>query len=408
MACENRLAPGLLFRGIKSVGAQCNNLTRFPRLISATICGGYCSEPSSLPGLILELHNALGRWKPGPAQRLYFLGLSASCLVLFFDSASQPAQALSARQQVQTQVHFLSSDCDELVKQVQMFLTAAGRWAPAPTGKDMQLCQALEGFQKKVGQLNKDNNGQNFDKVRTDLQELEFQSQLVVPLLSQTGANQNVLSAWMKCRNDLLAAMQVVSAVPGPNQQASYDAESTYLQNPASPFGLGPAPVNINITRNSTFDEPGGPQNYANTNQAFNQNQFHAGTNAHINAAVISSLSGADTQTERFVKQLTAYLQMKGLWPPPASSPEMQLCQNIQSFQLQLRKFRADLQSGVSYPVLQGQLQQMGASSQSIDSLLLQSSAPQDLVGRWNEVRSYMNSTYHSFLSAGSSYIWMR
>lgn len=373
----------------------------------------------------------------------------------FLASGNTASIAASPRQLVQNSTQALVNHTQKLVQEVQAFLTAAGRWSPAPQGNDMQLCQALEQFQKKANVLSRDNRGQSFEKVRSELQELEFQTQVLVPLFSQVNAGQSVLAAWMQCRSDLLSISQALSSVPIANPQAFYDRdlaaasgqvlipsgsgssfaapgqdpyfsgqaaspfaapgvqESYYPQgNPyaphfsqsaGSPFYPGLAPQNIHITRNSTFDIAGGPQNYADR-----QNISASGTN-HLQSAVLSSLNGADSQTERFVKELSGFLQVKGLWPPPANSTEMQLCQNLQSFQLGLRKFRSDLQANVSYTILQGELQQLGASSQTVDRLLAQASVPTDIVARWNEVRSYMNSTYHAFLSAGSgTHIWTR
>ncbi|MBX9722687.1 MAG: hypothetical protein K2X81_14910, partial [Candidatus Obscuribacterales bacterium] len=88
-------------------------------------------------------------------------------------------------------------------------------------------------------------------------------------------------------------------------------------------------------------------------------------------------------------------------WMPPQGSPEMQLCQSLQSFQQQLRKIRADIQSNKSMPLLQTEMQQLGSSSQNIDQLLMQTSATPDVIARWNEVRTSMNSAYQALNSAG-------
>ncbi len=314
--------------------------------------------------------------------------LSASILALCFLSASSSAEARSPRQNVSQSLDSLKSHTEQLVNQVQAYLQNAGRWSPSPQGKDMQLCQALQSFQKKVGKMKSDNSSKPYDTVHMDLQVLQFESQAVEQLLNQQTPSPLVAAAWMQLRNDLLSIGQALYPVQGFNPGNFYDMESGVVPNTAFP---------------ETGFQPGAgsfqPSPFAN----------QASQTAHFGPAVFSSLNGAEDQTERFVKQLTAYLQTKGQWPPAQGSPEMSLCQNLQSFQEQLRKFRTSLQSNMAYSLLRTQLNQLGSISQNIDQLLLQISARPEITSRWNEVRTNMNSAYQAFYSAGSSgYMWMR
>jgi hypothetical protein len=120
------------------------------------------------------------------------------------------------------------------------------------------------------------------------------------------------------------------------------------------------------------------------------------------NSQVISHIRDVSSLTERFVKRLTAYLQAQGSWPPAQGTAADELCQNVQSFQLQVRKLGADVGTNVSFSNLQIEMKMIGSTSQNIDKLLAQIRVTPDISGRWNEVRISMNSAYQSFFSAYS------
>ncbi len=343
------------------------------------------------------------------------------------------AQGSTPRQLVTNSVNDLSSHTAQLVQQVQAFFQAAGQWPPTQ-GAGMQLCQALQTFQQSSAKLSSDNSSRPYSQVQADYQQLQLQSQVLEQLLNQVAQNLLVAQAWALVRNDLVAINQALGTSAGFSQNNFYDTELGLNQGmgnssfPAgipggafSPFGNrtpsyypGFRPTNINITENSTFDPnpsfqgsfsnmPFGAPAVPGVNPGFRPGVSRNGLNNYLSQSASSNLSSADSQTERFVKQVTTFLQKKGKWMPPQGSPEMQLCQNLQSFQQQLRKMRADLQSNSALPVLQSEMQQLGSSSQSIDQLLMQTSATPDVIARWNEVRTSMNSAYQALYSAGQS-----
>ena len=386
--------------------------------------------------------------------------VNALCLSLVFGlGIPAEVQAISPRQQVSNSVRSLSKDTDQLVQAVQAYLQQAGRWSPSPQGKDMQLCQALQEFQKKVAKLTSDNRSQPYDSVHLDLQLLQFQSQAVGQLLNSQTPSPVVAAAWMQLRNDMLAIGQALYPVQGFNPGNFYDMDQGIASGssipstgfpgtvapgmmpfgggrpggaiPAetgtspfgplpstSPFYPGLGPTNINITENSTFDPrpsfQGSYNNFdnfgmVNPGSSFSPGGYPGNSAGQFSQAMQSNLNGADQQTERFVKQLTTYLQMKGQWPPAQGSNEMNLCQNVQAFQQQLRKVKSDMQANASYSLIQTEMRQLGAVSQSIDQALMQVGAGPDVTSRWNEVRTYMNTAYQSFYSGGSGgYMWMR
>ncbi len=391
--------------------------------------------------------------------------LAAASLVFLLSSSFSPAFANSPKQAVVSSSSALSSHTDQLVQLVQVYLQNAGRWSPMPQGADMQLCQALQDFQKKVKTLRNDANG-SFRTAQSDLQNLQFQSQVLEQLLNKQVSSPVVGTGWLQVRNDLLSISQSMTLPMGVmDADAYYEGRSIsngYVPNGYNPNGVAPNPfagnmvpgavvpgtvlpngmpvggvspfgynpTNINITENSTFDPRpsfqgnfnnfgsfqngyggfGGPGNYGNMPNNYGGMQNNFANNPHANMSnVSSSLASADEQSERFVKQLTKFLQMRGQWPPTGGTPAMVLCQNVQSFQQQLRKLNSDMRSNQSYAVLQTEMQQLGAVSQSIDQQLMQTGVTADVSGRWNEVRTSMNSAYQLFYSAGSNgYMWMR
>lgn len=367
--------------------------------------------------------------------------LAIASLALFAaQSIFEEANAATPRAFAQNAIQSLSVHTDNLIRQVQSYLQSAGRWSPSPQGQDMQLCQALQSFQIQVNRLKSDNNSQPYSRIQSDVQQVQAQAQVVNQLISQVGQNPMLSASIMQVGNDLSVLNQALYSVPGIGGANYYDREagmnpmgSGGMINPG--FGMVPGgmvpggmvpgayypgfrPTNINITENSTFDpNPSFQGSFNNFGTGFNPGMtpgiipgatpFSPGSAASSSAAM-SDINAAETQTERFVKQVTGFLTVKGNWPPPQGSQEMQLCENLQSFQSQLRKMRSDMQANISYAMLQSEMHQIAASSQNIDRLLMQINATPDITARWNEVRTALNSAYQTFFSAGTGYMWMR
>lgn len=399
------------------------------------------------------------------------IALAATIILCFagFDSGSRPlliqdAEARTPRQSVSDTLRNLQRHTDDLVKQVQAYLQSTGRWLPLPQGKDMQLCQALQSFQQAVNRTVNSNRSQPYNLVLADLQAVQMQSQSIQQLISQLGAAPNVSAVWMQVSSDMLGLNQVMS-VPAYSASNFYDTEGGAIGGgafvpgavpgvvvpgttvpgtvitgttvpgavvngmvvpgtvvngmvvpgsvvpgmvpgagymPGMPYGYG-YPTNVTVTETSPFGAsfggavPGGYNPYAG-------NQTGGG---HYQG-VLSNLSNAENQTDRFVKQLQSFLQMRAQWPPAQGTPQMLLCENMQSFQQLLRKFRSDVQANVAYPILQGEIQQLATTSQSVDQLMTQSGATMDVVGRWNEIRTSMANMYQAFYSTSTGHYWMR
>lgn len=378
----------------------------------------------------------------------------------------QDVQARTPRQSVSDSLRNLQKHTDDLVKQVQAFLQASGRWSPMPQGNDMQLCQALQSFQQAVNRSVNNNRSQSFNVVQSDLQTVQMQSQSVQQLISQVGAAPNVSSVWMQVSSDLLGLNQFLS-IPAYTGGNFYDTEGgaigggiftpgavpgmvvpgmavpgmavpgTVITGTTVPGAVVPGmtvpgmavpgmavpgtvvpgmmpgtfvpgavpygyPANVTITESNPFGSGfagGGAGGF---------NNFGGNRGNNNQQAILSNLQNAENQTDRFVKQLQSFLQMRAQWPPAQGSPQMLLCENMQSLQQMMRKFRSDVQSNVAYPILQAEIQQLATTSQSVDQLLTQTGATMDVVGRWNEIRTSMASMYQSFYSTSTGHYWMR
>jgi hypothetical protein len=354
-----------------------------------------------------------------------------TCLALFLSAAfaSGPAQlaveASTPRQLVSESLRGLDNHTNQLVKQVQFFLQASGRWAPAPQGQDMQLCQALQTFQQTVGRLKNDNESRPYNVVQSDFQLLQMQSQNVEQLLGVRASSPMVSAAWMQVRNDLAYVNQALYPVLYLSADNFYDSESgpvggssgsTFqpgFPGSASPFRHGrhfddqsyyPGShrTDVYVRENSTFDVDPDSQGFW---PAAPRSPFLPGTTGTINpdkSQILSNLRSAEEDTERFVKKLTGFFVMRGGWPPPQGTPQMQLCQYMQSFQQQCRKLESDLDSSVSFSVLQNEMNQIAATSQNIDQLLRQINAGPDIFAGWNQVRVGMDRAYQGLYPAAS------
>jgi hypothetical protein len=355
----------------------------------------------------------------------------------------------------------LNTHTGELVQQVQLFLQSNGRWSP-PQGQDMQLCEALQKFQQTVSRMSNDNGGQPFSVVQNDFQQLQSQSQNIEQLIEQRAKGPLVSNVWMQVHSDLVNINQSLYSTPGFNPGNFYDSSaglssasssgSTFAPemppsnfvplnsgSPYYPYGAyggrnvrpgaplyyygypGFRPTNINVTENSTFDSsPQFQGSFSNFTPmpaggimgggmvpggmvpgGMISGSPMSGSSTMIDSQVMSNLKVVYTQTDKFIKDLTAFLQSKGKWPPPPGTPEYQLCQNVEKFQLQVRRLGSDIRTNAPPAGLRDEMKSIGNTSQTIDQILANTSAGSEITGRWNEVRSGMNNTYQSFFSVG-------
>lgn len=402
----------------------------------------------------------------GRNPKLFILLIAGALLSV--SPEGQVCFANTPRQTVSDSLKNLQKHTDAVVKQVQAFLQASGRWSPMPQGADMQLCNALQAFQQAVNKSVNSNRSQPYNLVQADLQAVQMQAQSVGQLLNQVGAASAVSGTWTQVSADLMSLNSAMSypaftasnfydsenagvrpgamypgvmpggvipggimpgavmpgsqipgtvpgtvvngvtvpgtvvqgtVVPGATVPGAYPGAFGMIPGTAYPYGY---PTNVTVTETTPF-APG----Y--TNSTFsNSNPFAQQSTQGNYQAALSNLETADSQTERLVKQVQSFLQMRASWPPAQGSPQMTLCQNLQSFQQMMRKFRQDMQANVSYPILQAELQQLATTSQSIDQSLTQCGATMDVVGRWNEVRTCMANTYQSFYATGTGHHWFR
>lgn len=327
---------------------------------------------------------------------LYNLFMAAS-LVLSIPFAD----AASPRQQVNTALNNAKSHTDSLVKNVASFLQMTGRWAPAPQGKDMQLCQALQSFQQQLNMTAKNNGSQSFNTMQFQLQQLQSQAQNLGQLINQVGPNPTVLSSWNQVQGDMMSINQAFYMPGGANTMNNfYDSEPAMISNFA---GINPMmPTNPMFPGSTPFPSN---QMFPGNNQPLPTYSSYGNNFANGSSQSMSSaLNSAERNTSRLIKRVTSFLQMRGRWMPASGTPEFQLCQDLQNFQQALRQAQRT-SSSMSYSVMQNQLQQLNSAAQNIDRDLIQASVTPDISNQWNSVRNDLNSVFQSFYASNNGYM---
>lgn len=83
-----------------------------------------------------------------------------------------------------------------------------------------------------------------------------------------------------------------------------------------------------------------------------------------------NALRQAKKNTDKLVKDLTAFLQMTGRWSPAPKPDDMQMCQSLQSFQQQLDRLEKDNSAQRGFNIVQSEFQQLQFMSSNLDQVL--------------------------------------
>lgn len=339
-------------------------------------------------------------------------------LLCFVSIASSAVYAATPRSQAGNALRQAKKDADRVVKDVSSFLQASGRWTP-PKGDDMALCQSLQTFQQQLERLERDNNGQRgVSVVQSQLQQLQFMTGTLDQQLYKAAGNPALLTNWYAVKADLNNASQfIMPYVYG--RSNLYDLDPS---NPAGAFpntggsplvpsgGMVPSPNPYIPGDNRSF--PGGGGSFfpggSNVPGYYPAQILPGGNTATSYKHVQASIRAAEPILDHLIPQVATFLQSAGKWPPAQASPEMQLCQELQYFQQQLRRFGDEVNAQTPYPVLQSQVQQLSTSFGNLDRLFFQTGATGEINGRWNELRLQLNNVYQAFYSAGGQQFWTR
>lgn len=109
-------------------------------------------------------------------------------------------------------------------------------------------------------------------------------------------------------------------------------------------------------------------------------------------SAIAASGDQLDRQTTDLVKSVQTALTMQGKWPPPAGSPEMQLCSALQAFTQEVK--RAPDLSAMNRGNASGQqmaAQRLSASAAQVDSLIGSVAGSADVSSRWFTIKNQIN-----------------
>lgn len=272
-------------------------------------------------------------------------------------ATGSPASADLDRDSLNGVIGRLDRDLQRLTAGVTTFLQVQGRWAPMPQGNDMQLCNALHALQGQVSQTSQDSrSGRPYPVLQSDIMQLQNTGQSVEQMLGAAGVSPDVQSRWFAVRSSLVNINQTL-----------YFSSGGYSWNQINDFN-GPAIA------------------------------------APATQAVSLAASRIDSGTNQLVNGVQTFLSRQGKWPPPAMSPEMQLCSQLQSFQRQVSQFSRDSNSRQSYTVLQPQIMQLQSSGGNIERMLGVIGATPDVVSQWWTIRNDLIGLNQIFYAGGSGY----
>lgn len=99
-----------------------------------------------------------------------------------------------------------------------------------------------------------------------------------------------------------------------------------------------------------------------------------------------------DRQTTDFVGSVQNFLTAQGKWPPPAGSPEMQLCSALQNFTQEVKR-APDISSSSNIGGSQQRLsvQRLSSSAQQVEASLSPLAPNADVSSRWMSIKSQIN-----------------
>lgn len=152
------------------------------------------------------------------------LGMLALAWASCFDAAmaqfSQFPASTGVAANFSDSLRNIDSNTDQVIRRVQGFLQASGRWLPQPQGNDLQVCQMLQAFKLQLTQARRRAGATMTPEMQIQLGQL----QLLLP--------------------DIINAMQRAGIDPGTIGQAQMLQDSLKQTIAASSIGAGGTPMN--------------------------------------------------------------------------------------------------------------------------------------------------------------------
>ena len=254
--------------------------------------------------------------------------------------------ALAFNNDVRNTANRMHRNTETLIKSLQGYLQANGRWSPKPGSADMQACNLMHEVEKQAKDLK--NRGANMNQTQLASATNRLQSSIhsLGRQLKRINANQIVLGNYRNVRNDSRQLSSISSASFGGAFSNPGFVNNPYT-NPAfgtNPY-VNPAAGNYNQIGHPTFGKnnpytpnfnPGAGNPYPYNNPAnFNPNNIPLDKNA-----IRSTTSQLAANVDQLVKGLQAFLTAKGRWMPPAGSKDMLACQAMHELQKQSQKLK--------------------------------------------------------------------
>lgn len=328
--------------------------------------------------------------------KVFFNIVVIAMLCLLCDSA------FAFNNDVRNTANRLHRNTETLIKSLQGYLQANGRWSPKPGSADMQACNLMHEVQKQAKDLR--NRGANMNQTQLAIATNRLRSSIhsLGSQLKKINANQIVLGNYRNVRNDSRQLSSISAASFG---RGAGFANPGFGNNPYANPGIGfnphnqfghPTFGNNNPYTPNFHQVPGNPYTY-NNSANFNPNNVSLDKNA-----IRSTTRQLAGNVDQLVKSLQAFLTAKGRWMPPAGSKDMLACQAMHELQKQSQRLKSrahnmnynDLASSTSQlrqqaRGLKDQLRRIGADGTVINQMNLVSNDVRQL-------RSFTSGSYNN------------
>jgi len=111
----------------------------------------------------------------------------------------------------------LDSSADQVSNRLQKFLQSTGRWAPQPTGNDMQACVAMQNFKQVIGQVKRNSSGNITPQFQLQLSQLQQSANNLVNAMTVANIDPGTLGQAQMLRDNVSQMMAMSSITPGGN-----------------------------------------------------------------------------------------------------------------------------------------------------------------------------------------------
>lgn len=241
----------------------------------------------------------------------------------------------------------LSESTDQLVKNLQSYLQANGRWVPKPGSDDMRACNAMQELQQQTNDLKNRAGNMSPGDLASASNRLDSNIRALEHRLRSIGADRRVINQFRNVSDDA----RNLGNFSNTGFNAGFGNNNGYAPN---------------FNNNPTFGNNNGYQPNFNNGGAFGNNNggYTLNSNEVRNAA-----NSLDDNVNRLVTNLQTFLQSQGKWKPPAGSREMRACEILQDLQQQSKALKSS-GSGMDVSTLSSNSRRVSDTARDLKSEL--------------------------------------